>query len=89
MIVVNHCLFSINIDLFKCIGAVIHYYYAALDCIPPTCTELQGSVIHRTRVSMKAPFVMLKLLPPLFLFHLVQSFIFFFEIFFNLFFYVG
>ena len=30
------------------------------------------------RVSMKAPLVMLKLLPPIFLFHLVQSFRFFF-----------
>ena len=30
------------------------------------------------RMSMKAPLVMLKLLPPIFLFHLVQSFRFFF-----------
>ena len=34
---------------------------------------------------MKAPLVMLKLLPPIFLFHLVRSFRFFFEIFFDLF----
>ena len=30
-----------------------------------------------SRVSLKAPLVMLKLLPPIFLFHLVQSFRFF------------
>ena len=33
-----------------------------------------------SRVSLKAPLVMFKLLPPIFLFHLVQSFRFFFEI---------
>ena len=33
---------------------------------------------QEARVSLKAPIVMLKLLPPIFLFHLVQFFIFFF-----------
>ena len=42
-----------------------------------------------SRLPLKAPLVMLKLLRPIFLFHLVQSFRFFFKNFFNLFFYVG
>ena len=39
-----------------------------------------------SRVSLKAPLVTMKLLPPIFLFHLVQSLRFFFEKKFNLFF---
>ena len=44
-----------------------------------TAFETQSKLIcdgchHDSRVSQKAPLVMLKLLPPIFLFHLVQSF---------------
>ena len=56
--------------------------------LTPTRTSLEGVLF--IRVSLKVPFVMLKLLPPIFLFHLVQSFrFFFFKFFFVLFFYVG
>ena len=44
-----------------------------------------SAVPNNARVSLKAPLVMLKLLPPIFLFHLVQSFRFFVEIFVDLF----
>ena len=49
---------------------LLHLHSEALYC----CT----AVLLHCRVSLKAPLVMLKLLPPIFLFHLVQSFRYFF-----------
>ena len=49
-------------------------------------TRQAGQQRQESRVSLKAPLVMVKLLPPIFLFHLVQSLGFFREFFLTIFF---
>ena len=72
---VYYTLYSVECTLYiiQCWVYITHYTLYTIHC----------------RVSLQAPLVTLKLLPPIFLFHLVQSFRFFFENFFYLFFYVG